>query len=150
MHVSKVFDTYKSPESFDHFVKQGVPDGYIVIAACKDDCVTKLSQKGKTWFANMGSKEIWKVQYRYGWAFIGINGKKEPMEKRSIFGSEQAYATQIFQLSVTLADPAEIAMELEESDDQSNAGNEDGGGETETPGVDPLFAALDSNKELQD
>ena len=30
----------------------------IVIAACKDDCVTNLSEAGKQWFIDMGSEDI--------------------------------------------------------------------------------------------
>ena len=41
---SKVFDTYKSSVLFDKFIKRTIPKGYIVIAACKDDCVTELSE----------------------------------------------------------------------------------------------------------
>ena len=41
------------------------------MAACKDDCVTKLSEKGKKWFQSMGSKEIAHLEYHQGFAFIG-------------------------------------------------------------------------------
>ena len=43
---ARVFDTYKDDKAFDEFTKM-VPDGTIVIAACKDDCVTQLSEEGK-------------------------------------------------------------------------------------------------------
>ncbi len=45
------------------------------MAACKDECISKMSDQGKLWFANMGSKEIWKLKFREGFAFIGISGK---------------------------------------------------------------------------
>ena len=52
-----------------------MPNGHIVVAACKDDCVTNLSTAGKKWFFDMGSKEIWNLGYRQGFSFIGINGQ---------------------------------------------------------------------------
>ena len=48
VEFSKVFDTYKSGEEFDDFLKNKYfPMGQIVIAACKDDCVTSLSDEAK-------------------------------------------------------------------------------------------------------
>lgn len=41
--VAKVFDTYKSPDYFDGLISQKIPEGYIVVAACKDDMITSLS-----------------------------------------------------------------------------------------------------------
>ena len=35
---AKVFDTYKSSYTFDEFTTHEVPEGYIVVAACMDDC----------------------------------------------------------------------------------------------------------------
>ena len=58
---AKVFDTYKASDELDEFISKGIPIGRIVVAACKDDCVTSLSDRAKQWFADMGSKEIWKL-----------------------------------------------------------------------------------------
>ena len=44
---SKVFDTYESSNEFDDFITDDIPLGCIVIAACKDECVTQLSTLGK-------------------------------------------------------------------------------------------------------
>ena len=44
---SKVFDTYASSEGFDEFISEMIPDSYIIVAACKDDCVKSLSQAGR-------------------------------------------------------------------------------------------------------
>lgn len=82
--VAKVFDTYKTSEELDQFIHGAAAEGDIVIAACKDDCVTNLSEKGKQWFADMGSTEIWDLGYRCGFAFIGIFGIKEAHERRSL------------------------------------------------------------------
>ena len=48
VEFSKVFDTYKSGEEFDDFLRNKYfPMGQIVIAACKDDCVSSLSDEAK-------------------------------------------------------------------------------------------------------
>ena len=65
---ASAFDTYKSSRYLDDFldlqVQEQAPEGSIVVVACKDDCVTNLSEKAKNWFASLGSKEIWNLQYR--------------------------------------------------------------------------------------
>ena len=50
------------------------PKGYLVLAACKDECSTNLSLKAKEWFKSMGSTDIEVVGYRCGYAFIGVVG----------------------------------------------------------------------------
>lgn len=37
---ANVFDTYESSKHLDIFIKTFIPNGYIVVAACKDDCAT--------------------------------------------------------------------------------------------------------------
>lgn len=66
-----MFDTYKTCEAFDKFIKERnedhddfIPNGFIVAAACQDDCVKNMSEEAKMWFAMMGSKEIHKLEYR--------------------------------------------------------------------------------------
>ena len=77
VEFGEVFDTYKSSFELDQFINFDViPDGHIVVAACQDDCITALSETGKSWFSDMGSKEINNLQYRCGFSFIGIKGKK--------------------------------------------------------------------------
>ena len=70
---SEVFDTYKSPKDFDSFIGFEVPFqlGFILVAACMDDCAKSLSDKAKKWFGSMGSKEIDHLEYRQGFVFIG-------------------------------------------------------------------------------
>ena len=58
IELAQVFDTYKNPVAFDKLTRRKIPKGYIVLAACKDDCVTNLSNMGKQWFINMGSNFI--------------------------------------------------------------------------------------------
>ena len=81
---AQAYDTYKNSFMFDDFIETGdIREGIIVVAACKDECVTSLSEKGKQFFEDMGSKEIRKLEYRQGFAFIGVMGKKDANEKRS-------------------------------------------------------------------
>ena len=48
---SRVFDTYKSSEDFEKWLEtEDIPEGSIVAAACKDECVTNLSDTVKKWF----------------------------------------------------------------------------------------------------
>ena len=97
---AKVYDTYKRPEFFDLFVDSEMPEGWIVVAACKDECSTHLSREGKQFFSDMGSREIWKLGYRQGFAFIGQIGRKseDPIEKRALSKTEEVSVTQIFQI----------------------------------------------------
>lgn len=74
IEYNQVFDTYISSEQFDRFIEDDLPEQYIIVAACKDECTTKLSEKGRQWFSDMGSKEIWNLGYRQSFAFIGISG----------------------------------------------------------------------------
>ena len=98
MVSTKIFDTYVDSKDFERFVGSQIPDGYIVVVACKDECTTALSNTGKGWFAGLGSKEIWKVGYREGFAFIGIQGKKtEVYEKRAMQKRDKVSVTQVFE-----------------------------------------------------
>ena len=79
---SKVFDTYKSSFELEEFITSPeLKNGCVVIAACKDDCVWQLSNKCKMWFAEMGSQYIWKIKYRYAFAFIGTIGTKSGVQE---------------------------------------------------------------------
>ena len=101
--AAKVFDTYRTSEGFEEFIgRETIPDGYIVVAACKDECSVQLSLKAKLWFAEMGSKEVLELGYRQGFAFIGIRGRRKPNEMRSIRAEDQASVTQIFQTNGAL------------------------------------------------
>ena len=64
IHSAKVFDTYKCSNEFDTFSVTRIPEEYIVIAACKDECATNLSEAGRQWFEDMGSKVIASLEYR--------------------------------------------------------------------------------------
>ena len=55
VELARVFDTFHSSEVFERFIRHIVPENYVLVAACKDECVTNLSQAAKQWFANLGS-----------------------------------------------------------------------------------------------
>ena len=99
VEVAKVFDTYKSSSAFEKFIDHSFPEGFIILAACQDDCVTKLSQKSRNWFVQLGSKEILKLKYRQGFAFIGISGRKEANESRSARQKDSALVKQVVHLN---------------------------------------------------
>ena len=54
------------------------PAGFIVVAAVMDDGAKALKEFPwlvREWFQEMGSVEIWHLEYRLSFAFIGIMGK---------------------------------------------------------------------------
>ena len=89
VELAKVFDTYKTADGFDDFIASDIPEGHIVVAACKDDCASNLSPKARQWFVEMGSKEIVNLEYRQGFAFIGTMGRHEAYEKRALEKRDQ-------------------------------------------------------------
>lgn len=97
--MTKVFDTYKTSIGFHKFIAQDIPKGCIVLAACQDDMSTNLSMDFKEWFSEMGSTEIWQLEYRQAFAFIGVMGKSECTEKRSSNIKDRASVTQIFEVN---------------------------------------------------
>ena len=40
---ARVFDTYQTSVALEGFIKKDIPHGFIIVAACKDECVTNLS-----------------------------------------------------------------------------------------------------------
>ena len=52
-----------------------IPDGYIIVAACKDDCRFNLSEEVMCWFASIGSNAIWRLKNFHSFAFIGKVGR---------------------------------------------------------------------------
>ena len=95
--MAKVFDTYASSQAFDAFISDSGNEflemNYIVVAACKDDCISHLSLKGKTWFKNLGSTEIEYVRYRYAFVFIGQRESGIVNEKRALSIEDEVCAT---------------------------------------------------------
>ena len=67
------YDTYKSSKEIELMIEKGITKGHIVIAACKDGCITHMSTTCYHWFKSMGSRAIQKLKFRMGFAFIGIS-----------------------------------------------------------------------------
>lgn len=100
---ARVFDTYKTTEKLDEFIRAPVRDGAIVVAACQDECTDKMSEAAKQWLEDLGSTEIRNLKYRCGFAFIGVKGGKEVNEKRGNAPTDQVAITQIFQVDAQAA-----------------------------------------------
>ena len=98
---AKVFDTYKSSEEWNNFILT-VPQGYVVAVACKDECSKSWNWGGKKFLVHMGAIEIWYLQYRQGYVFIGEFGRAAPWgcanEKRAEKVEEAVSTTQVFTL----------------------------------------------------
>ena len=52
-------------------------NGFVIIAACMDECFTNLSRTVKQWFTDMGSLAINHLKYRSSFAFIGFYNTKD-------------------------------------------------------------------------
>ena len=62
VEVARAFDTYKSSSAFNKFIeKNSIAEGHIIVAAGKDDCVSKLSNRADAWFKKMGSVQLSKL-----------------------------------------------------------------------------------------
>ena len=118
--LSAVFDTYKSSEVLDQVIKEsiekGVPDGYIIIAACKDDCTTNLSDYAKNWFSSMGSTLIHNLEYRQSFAFIGKIGQKGSADEKSDI--ESTSITKVFKFDVKSDELSDTESEIEEKEEK--------------------------------
>ena len=67
-----------------------------MVAACKDECVTNLTDVSKKWFADLGSEEIWNLKYRDAFCFIGKKGKVVNEKRSSKSNKETVSVTKIF------------------------------------------------------
>ena len=79
------FDTSKSSIELETCIQNDFPlfpEGWIIIATCKDDCVKNLSRKSKEWFRSIGSKKIDKLKYQCSFAMIAIAGKPSEINER--------------------------------------------------------------------
>ena len=48
--TAQVFDTYKSSEELESFIRCEIIHGSILVAACQDECSGSLSEISKSWF----------------------------------------------------------------------------------------------------
>ena len=84
VELARIFDTNTSSEEFDWYrAYNNIPDGFIVVAACKDDAQYNLSHYTKHFFNECGSLIIWDLEYRESFAFIGVKGElRKGLEKK--------------------------------------------------------------------
>lgn len=64
MEAARCFNTFKNSDEFENFINFDAAEGDIVVAACNDDCIARMSDKGKQWFQDMGSMYIRNLDYR--------------------------------------------------------------------------------------
>ena len=95
---AKVFDTYKSSEALEELLDSGIPEGHVVIAACKDECASHMSKAVKHWFKSMGSTQIDYIQYRQGFAFIGVSGGTDCIEELAQYKNSRVSVTRVFRM----------------------------------------------------
>ena len=69
-----------------------IPEGRIVVAACAEGGIRKLSFKAKCWFGQMGSREVWHPEFGGGLAFIGEMGAHKADEKMARDGDGSGVA----------------------------------------------------------
>lgn len=50
--------------------------------SCKDECSRKLSKRVKKMISYGGSKTINKLKYRESFAFVGVKGRRDAVEKK--------------------------------------------------------------------
>ena len=51
IQLSRVFDTYFSSTQLENTIDEILDcDGFIIVVACKDECISQLSNKCKLWF----------------------------------------------------------------------------------------------------
>ena len=97
VELAKCFDTEASSVGFEEFISNPIPDGHIVVAACRDEVSGNLSDKSRTWFEALGSKEIHNLKYRRGFSFIGVSGSTSANERIAMGAKDEAVqVSQIF------------------------------------------------------
>ena len=97
----KVFDTYKSSDTFHDFMQKPIAPGTIVVAAVRYCGVTGLSYPAKVWFGDLGSRYIWFLGFRESFAMIAVSGRSEGnfdiIEKRGFESkAESVSVTKVF------------------------------------------------------
>jgi len=85
--LAKSYDTFANENASQDMINdlKGVRRGSVIVAAVKDEGSKKLSTEVKAMFGRWGSKEIHSLGHREGWAFIGVKGQENGVEKRGPF-----------------------------------------------------------------
>ena len=119
------FDTYEKTPAWSQWLEtdaKEIPDGYIVVAAARNDCMYMMGLDGMDFFEELGSQHIELLDYRQAFAFIGIQGRKEPLEKRAMHEDNPVSITQLFKMKPAgIIEPKYIQQYDEEPVDDAPA-----------------------------
>lgn len=55
VELAQIFDTARTSEQLETWIKKELRDGDIIAAACKEDCFRGMSKIIKQWFISLGS-----------------------------------------------------------------------------------------------
>jgi len=82
--LRKSYDTYSNDNASGDLVRdyRELKRGSIVIVSVKDEGSKKFSDDAKALFTKIGSKDVSSLKFREGWAFIGIKGSGQFVEKK--------------------------------------------------------------------
>jgi len=82
--LNKGYDTYGDGGASSKLERalNKLPGGSVIAIAVRDEASKRLSRKVKQIISGMGSKEISRLRFREGWAFVGVKGMQLFGEKR--------------------------------------------------------------------
>ncbi|XP_038004633.1 protein FAM3D [Motacilla alba alba] len=77
------FDMYSGDVTKLQTFLQGIKHGTLVLTASYDDAATKMNDKVRAFFTELGSSHVGKLGFRDNWVFLGAKGlmNKSPFEK---------------------------------------------------------------------
>ncbi|XP_066183168.1 protein FAM3D [Sylvia atricapilla] len=77
------FDMYSGDITKLQVFLQGIKRGTLVLTASYDDPATKMNDKVRAHFTELGSSHVGKLRFRDNWVFLGAKGlmNKSPFEK---------------------------------------------------------------------
>ncbi|RLV99547.1 hypothetical protein DV515_00009820 [Chloebia gouldiae] len=77
------FDMYSGDITKLQTFLQGIKRGTLVLTASYDDAATKMNDKVRAYFTELGSSHVGKLAFRDNWVFLGAKGllNKSPFEK---------------------------------------------------------------------
>ncbi|XP_053845032.1 protein FAM3D [Vidua macroura] len=77
------FDMYSGDITKLQTFLQGIKHGTLVLTASYDDAATKMNDKVRAYFRELGSSHVGNLRFRDNWVFLGAKGlmNKSPFEK---------------------------------------------------------------------
>jgi hypothetical protein len=82
--LNSAYDTYGDAKASKRFVKdfKRLPKGSVIVIGVRDEASKRLSGEAKEVIKALGSEEILNLNFRQGFAFIGVKGQVKFLEKR--------------------------------------------------------------------